>query len=158
MEKKKYIRTFSSFGWSSPLINTPAPRLRCAPSQLLVLVEHLSVEGIDVVEFLVSRVLVAIDFIFDFASRCGTGNHALDIEDFPTFSWLGIYRTSNGIRSTYVTVIDVVGEKYVMACLKWAWLCSLSSMWCSIYPAVGSTLYRGRSDTVLMSGWDVGPW
>lgn len=37
---------------------------------------------------------MAIDFIFDFACRCGNGNQALDIEEFLTFSWLAIIETA----------------------------------------------------------------
>ena len=50
-------------------------------TELPVLLEHLLVEGDDVGELLVARVLVAVDLVLDPALRGRYRDHALDVEE-----------------------------------------------------------------------------
>jgi hypothetical protein len=81
-------------------------------TKLLVLIENLSVEGIDGLELLIRRIFVPIYLIFDLALRRRNGNHTLNIEKFVPvhYQTVSINQTKPEVP-TYVTVIEVVGKK-----------------------------------------------
>ena len=56
----------------------------CALTKVLVLFENLPVEVADVGEFFIWSILMAVNFIFDLASRGRSWHHALDVEKVVT--------------------------------------------------------------------------
>ena len=56
----------------------------CALTKVLVLLENLPVEVADVGKLFIWSILVAVNFIFDLASRGRSWHHALDVEKVVT--------------------------------------------------------------------------
>ena len=76
----------------------------CTLTKVLVLLENLPVEVADVGELFIRSILVAVDFIFDFAGRRRRWHHALDVEKIVTSKMSAIihlYASSINSRASH---------------------------------------------------------